>query len=135
MMAMTMATVFERITRNPLPSALATPSPAPARFTDGAACFVRELDDTLLLESRAALRWLALLFALVLLRDAVLVRFEDEEAFDDRDVGFEVRLGVPDDRVAEPLDPVLAVVRLRYVLSSDVIGLLLPVLLSISYMR
>ena len=96
---------------------------------------MRELDDTLLLESRAALRWLALLFALVLLRDAVLVRFEDEEAFDDRDVGFEVRLGVPDDRVAEPLDPVLAVVRLRYVLSSDVIGLLLPVLLSISYMR
>ena len=135
MMAMTIATVFERIARNPLPSALATPSPAPARFTDGAACFVRELDDTLLLESRAALRWLALLFALVLLRDAVLVRFEDEEAFDDRDVGFEVRLGVPDDRVAEPLDPVLAVVRLRYVLSSDVIGLLLPASLSVSYMR
>ena len=96
---------------------------------------MRDFEAALFLERRAALLWLALLFDLALLRDAVLVRFEDEDAFDDRDVGFEVRLGVPDDRVAEPLDPVLAVVRLRYVLSSDVIGLLLPVPLSISYMR
>lgn len=95
---------------------------------------MREFEGALLLESRAALRWLALLFVLVLMRDAVLVRFEDE-AFDDRAADFEVRLGVPDDREADPLDPVLAVVRLRYVLSSDVIGLLLPVPLSISYTR